>query len=188
VVLCFAVAAVAQKPSPPQPGGDTIPLERIPRVTKPPKLEDFLENKPREAELAVNDFRQNVPGDGTQATEKTTAYLSYDDRNLYVVFVCRDDGQVRAHLSKREDVVLQDGVGVLLDTFRDHHRARIRPLRFSTKAVLRTATISCSSQKSAIFFVFESFVAENLRATLVRDARHRIHFLFLRSAHESCKE
>src|ERR1700747_2819433 len=125
MVLCFAVAGVAQKPSPPQPGGATIPFAQIPRVTKPPKLEDFLENKPREAELAVGDFRQNVPGDGTPATEKTTAYLSYDDKNLYVVFVCGDDGQVRAHLSKREDVLQDDGVGVLLDTFRDHHRAYV---------------------------------------------------------------
>ena len=125
VVLCFAVAGLAQKPSPPLPGGATIPLARIPRVTKPPKLEDFLKNKPREAELTVDDFRQNVPGDGTPATEKTTAYLSYDDKNLYVVFVCHDNGQVRAHLSKREDVDQDDGVGVLLDTFRDHHRAYV---------------------------------------------------------------
>jgi len=125
VVLCFAVAGLAQKPSPPLPGGATIPLARIPRVTKPPKLEDFLENQPREAELTVDDFRQNVPGDGTPATEETTAYLSYDDKNLYVVFVCHDNGQVRAHLSKREDVDQDDGVGVLLDTFRDHHRAYV---------------------------------------------------------------
>ena len=69
------------------------------------KLEDFLENKPREAELVVESFRQFIPGDGTPATENTTAYLSYDDKNLYVVFVCHDSsGQVRAHLSKREDV------------------------------------------------------------------------------------
>ena len=125
VVLCFAVTGVAQKTSLPQPGGATIPLAQIPRIGKPPRLEDFLENKPREAELAVDDFRQNVPGDGTPATEKTTAYLSYDDKNLYVIFVCHDDGQVRAHLSKREDVLQDDGVGVLLDTFRDHHRAYV---------------------------------------------------------------
>ncbi len=113
-------------PSPPPQAGATVPLARIPRVTTAPKLEDFLENKPREAELTVENFRQFVPGDGTPATEKTTAYLSHDDKNLYVVFVCHDaSGQVRAHLSKREDVDQDDGVGVLLDTFRDHHRAYV---------------------------------------------------------------
>src|SRR6266436_7784309 len=91
LVLCFAVAGVAQKPSP-LTGGATIPLARIPRVTKPPKLEDFLENKPREAELTVDDFRQNVPGDGTPATEKTTTFLPYDEKPLNEVFVCHDDG------------------------------------------------------------------------------------------------
>jgi Domain of unknown function (DUF5916) len=113
-------------PPPPPLGGATIPFARMPRVNKPPKLDDFLENRPREAELVVEDFRQFVPGDGTRATEKTTAYLSYDDKNLYVVFVCHDtSGQVRAHLSKREDVDQDDGVAVLLDTFRDHHRAYV---------------------------------------------------------------
>ncbi|PYT98136.1 MAG: hypothetical protein DMG34_22105, partial [Acidobacteria bacterium] len=116
---------MAQKPSPPLPGRATIPLARIPRVSKAPKLEDFLESRTREAELVVDDFRQYVPGDGNEATEKTAAYLSYDDKNLYVVFVCYDGGQVRAHLSKREDVDQDDGVGVLLDTFRDHHRAYV---------------------------------------------------------------
>ena len=116
---------MAQKPSPPPPGRATIPLARIPRVSKAPKLEDFLKSRPREAELVVDDFRQYVPGDGNAATEKTAAYLSYDDKNLYVVFVCHDGGQVRAHLSKREDVDQDDGVGVLLDTFRDHHRAYV---------------------------------------------------------------
>jgi hypothetical protein len=113
-------------PSPPPPNAATIPLAKIPRVSRPPRLEDFLENKPREAELAIEDFRQFIPGDGTPASEKATAYLSYDEKNLYAVFVCHDaSGQVRAHLSKREDVTQDDGVGILLDTFRDHHRAYV---------------------------------------------------------------
>ncbi|PYU71456.1 MAG: hypothetical protein DMG49_09355 [Acidobacteria bacterium] len=58
-------------------------------------------------------------------TGSTTAYLSYDDKNLYTVFVCHDEaGQVRAHLSKGEASDQDDdGVGVLLDTFRDFNRA-----------------------------------------------------------------
>jgi len=93
----------AQAPAAPPPNAAKIPLSKIPRVHHAPKLEDFLENHPREAELTVTDFRQNAPGDGTPATESTTAYLSYDDKNLYAAFVCHDEaGEVRAHLSKRE--------------------------------------------------------------------------------------
>src|SRR3989442_720815 len=138
VLLCLAGVGMAQKPCPPPPGRATIPLARIPRVSKSPKLEDFLESRPREAELVVDDFRQYVPGDGSAATEKTAAYLSYDDKNLYVVFVCHDGGGVRAHLSKREDSDQDDGVGVLLDTFRDAHRAYYffsNPLGVQTDAI-----------------------------------------------------
>src|SRR5882762_5471090 len=126
VLGCFAAVAGAQLPSAPPPGRSTIPLARIPRVSRAPRLDDFLQDKPREAELVIDDFRQNVPGDGTPASEKSTAYLSYDEKNLYAVFVCHDaSGQVRAHLSKREDVGQDDGVGIYLDTFQDHHRAYV---------------------------------------------------------------
>jgi hypothetical protein len=37
---------------------------RIPRVTRAPKLDDFLNNTPREAEAKITDFRQIDPGDG----------------------------------------------------------------------------------------------------------------------------
>ncbi len=124
--LIGASDLAAQAPvSPPAPkSAAPVSFSKIPRVQRAPKLEEFLQNQPREAELTVNDFRQYQPGDGTPASESTTAYLSYDDTNLYVVFVCRDEaGQVRGHLSKREDISQDDAVGVLLDTFHDAHRA-----------------------------------------------------------------
>src|SRR6266581_6874099 len=139
VLSAAATHVIAQAPPSSRPDSARIPLSKIPRVHRAPKLEDFLENRPREGELAVTDFRQNSPGDGTPATEATTAYLSYDDKNLYVAFLCYDDsGEVRAHLSKREDSDQDDGVGVLLDTFRDSHRAYYffsNPLGVQTDAI-----------------------------------------------------
>src|SRR6266513_932233 len=88
-IICVGAAATplsAQATEGLLPQGAKIPLSKIPRVYRAPQLEDFLENHPREAELTVTDFRQNTPGDGTPATEATTAYLSYDDKNLYAVF------------------------------------------------------------------------------------------------------
>jgi len=139
-VLCFSTCAkiLSAQVKPPL-GRGTIPLADIPRVQRAPKIEDFLENHPREAELTVTDFRQYQPGDGVPATELTTTYLSYDEKNLYVVFVCHDaPGQIRAHLSKREDLDRDDGVGILLDTFRDFHRAYYfysNPLGVQTDAI-----------------------------------------------------
>jgi hypothetical protein len=138
-VLAAATRVSAQAPAAPRAHEAKIPLAKIPLVHHAPRLEDFLENHPREAELTVTDFRQNAPGDGTPATEATTAYLSYDDKNLYAAFVCHDEaGEVRAHLSKREASDQDDGVGVLLDTFRDYHRAYFfysNPLGVQTDAI-----------------------------------------------------
>src|SRR5215471_43471 len=103
--------------------GET-PSLHIPRVAQPPKLEDFLGIEHNGAGVRVTGFRQRGPIDGAPASQPTTAYLSYDDKNLYVVFVCKDEpGKVRAHLSKREDIFSDDWVGLFLDTYSDHHRA-----------------------------------------------------------------
>jgi len=139
IIFLFTAVPRVSAQAPPPPNEAKIPLSKIPRVHHAPKLEDFLENFPREAELTVTDFRQFNPGDGTPATESTTAYLSYDDKNFYAVFICRDEaGEVRAHLSKREASDQDDGVGVLLDTFRDFHRAYYfysNPLGVQTDAI-----------------------------------------------------
>lgn len=113
-ILVCAVSALAEAP----------PKLRIPRVTRPPALEDYLKGGRRDAEVRVTGFRQREPGDGTPVSQETDAYLSYDDKNLYVIFVCRDDpAKVRARMSKREDFGSDDVVGVVLDTFHEGQRA-----------------------------------------------------------------
>ena len=109
---------------PPQGG-----VVRIRRTYAPPAIEDFVAGDPPESTLTVTDFRQFEPGDGVPASDATTAYVSYDDANLYVVFVCRSDPRlVRAGLAKREDILADDGVAVYLDTFHD----RTHAYRFQT--------------------------------------------------------
>jgi hypothetical protein len=116
-LLCWGALCVGA-------AGEEPPRLRIPRVSEPPKLEDYLDGARREAGVRVTGFRQYQPGDGTPVSQETTAWLSYDDRNLYVVFVCRDErGQVRARMSKREDFEGDDHVVLVLDSFHDHHRA-----------------------------------------------------------------
>lgn len=109
-------------------------------MSRPPSLEDFLNGTPREAEARVADFRQHSPGDGVPASQETTAYLSYDDKNLYVVFVCKNEpGKTRARWTKREQISADDVVGVLLDTFNDRRRGYIfdsNPLGIQRDAVL----------------------------------------------------
>lgn len=63
---------------------------RIPRVARAPKLADFANGVPRERELAIADFRQMDPTDGAPVSQPTTAFLSFDQRNLYVGWICKD--------------------------------------------------------------------------------------------------
>ncbi|MBZ5609856.1 MAG: DUF5916 domain-containing protein [Acidobacteriia bacterium] len=95
----------------------------IPRVTHAPKLEDFLDGRQGEGSR-ISDFRQREPADGKPVTQPTSAYVSYDDDNVYVVFVCKDEpGKVRARMAKREDIGDDDTVSVYLDSFHDHQHA-----------------------------------------------------------------
>jgi hypothetical protein len=119
----------ASAPAAPAPAAQQgPPALTIPRLQRPPALEDFLNMKP-EGEIAlemakVTGFSQRTPHDGEAVSEPTEAYLGYDQKNLYVVFVCFDDpGQVRARMSVREDVYDDDQVEVMLDTFHDRRRA-----------------------------------------------------------------
>ncbi len=129
-VLCGTAAIVMAVPelllaAPPPTFGQV----NIRRVSSPPSLEDFLQMKPGpawEGKLAkVDRFIQRTPSDGEPTTHRTEAYLGYDDKNLYVIFVCFDSEpeKVRARLSHREDVFDDDAVEVMLDTFHDHRRA-----------------------------------------------------------------
>src|SRR5215470_16606053 len=77
----------------------------IPRISRPPKLEEFLEDGQRPDLLKVTDLRQRDPGDGDPVSQPTAVYLGYDEKNFYAVFVCKDDpDKIRAHMSKREDI------------------------------------------------------------------------------------
>jgi len=102
---------------------------RVPRVQAPPRIEDFLEMKPRD-ELArqlvkIDDFRQYVPKYGEPITQATHVYLGYDDKHLYAVFVCFDSepNKIRARLGRRDQFFEDDYVEIDLDTFHDHRRA-----------------------------------------------------------------
>jgi hypothetical protein len=126
LALCAATSVRAQTPS------ITIPrLARAPAIDYAVGQDGHATDSSLAAErtaaglgVAVTDFRQREPGDGTPVSQTTIAYLSYDDANLYVVFICKDDpAKVRAHVARREDITSDDQVVVYLDTFRDRERA-----------------------------------------------------------------
>jgi hypothetical protein len=85
-------------------------------MTPQPELKDKL--------LEIHDFIQNSPRDGEAATEKTEVWLGRTKSALYFVFICHDrhPGEIRTHLARRENVLNDDNVSVLLDPFEDRRK------------------------------------------------------------------
>jgi len=110
-------------------GPGTVPSDAdrplsLTRVSRPPTVDDALSGSLADLGTPVTGFRQRTPHDGRPISAETAAYVSYDARNLYVIFVCQENPRdVRAHLTRREDIDLDDTVTVFLDTFHDRRRA-----------------------------------------------------------------
>ena len=119
LVLLVATPAAAQTTAPESRS------VRISRVTQAPNIEDYLGGSPPAGQTPITNFIQREPTDGAPSTQRTDAYLAYDDRHFYVVFVCHDTetDKIRARLTRREDFGGDDFVGIVLDTFHDRRRA-----------------------------------------------------------------
>lgn len=123
--LLALVPASAQSVGPAAASRGVADPVRIPRVARPPVLEDYVGVAPPSGALALEGFRQREPTDGDAASQPTTAYLSFDAEHLYVAFVCRDSepSRIRARLSRRDATSQDDLVAVMLDTFHDRQRS-----------------------------------------------------------------
>jgi hypothetical protein len=101
---------------------------RVPFIAEGLHLSDFAGMEPRPQLkanlLQITDFIQNTPRDGQPATERTEVWLGHTKTVLYVVFLCHDHspGEVRGHLARRENVLTDDNVSVLLDPFQDRRK------------------------------------------------------------------
>lgn len=122
-VLCFAILLALHGKS---EATEALSPSRIqlPKVTVAPTVTEYLGAEPRGHGLRISGFRQREPNDGSPAILQTVAYLSYDDQNIYAIFVCKGDrNAIRAHMSRREDILDDDRVSIFIDTFHDGRRA-----------------------------------------------------------------
>jgi len=94
------------------------------RVEQPPQLDGVLDDPCWKVASKITSFMQWRPVDGEPPSEETVGYIAYDAKNLYFAFQCYDSepGKIRANISKRDDIMSDDIVGVLLDTFNARQR------------------------------------------------------------------
>ena len=108
------------------PPKNLVPSDvKMPLLEQPLRLSDFTGMHPREdlrAKLGhVEHFIQNQPADGQPATEKTEVWMGHTQAALYFVFLCfdRHPELIRSHLARRENILKDDSVTLLLDPFQD---------------------------------------------------------------------
>ncbi len=90
-----------------------------------PRIDGRLDEPFWQQAAVLESFTQYEPQEGGEPSEKTVAYLGYDSQNLYIGVKCYDSDPkaVRACLTKRDEVMGDDGITVFLDTFNDKKRA-----------------------------------------------------------------
>ncbi len=117
--VALAAFGAAQAPAPKEP-------LRIPRLSEIPKIDGVLDNPVWEAQaLRIDGFVQLAPKENGVPTERTVAYLGYDEKNLYVAFRAFDSqaAKVRCSITKRDGCLEDDWVFIMLDTFNEKRRA-----------------------------------------------------------------
>ncbi len=95
------------------------------KFSSPPKIDGKLDNPVWQEGIILDTFTQYEPQEGAVPTEKTVAYIGYDDKSLYLAIRAYDSNPdaVRACLTQRDKVMGDDGITVYLDTFNDKKRA-----------------------------------------------------------------
>ena len=141
-VLCLSTALFAQaRPAAPPAGEAPAPVPpavvsrdaaghvtvRAVRVTSPIRIDGRLDEAMYESTEAIGDFLQQEPNEGQPATERTQAWVFFDDENVYVSARNWDTHPERmvANEMRRDTNQLRqnDTFSVLLDTYHDRRNA-----------------------------------------------------------------
>jgi hypothetical protein len=119
-----------QDPPPPIPpevisrGENGRTVVRATRLTEPLRIDGRLDEEIYSAIPAISGFIQTLPSEGQPSTEKTEAWIFFDDDYIYVTGKCYDSAppeQWTANELRRDTSQLRqnDMFGVLFDTFHD---------------------------------------------------------------------
>ncbi len=125
-------ALAAQIDGPPPPAapavmnrdGDYRTTVRVIRLTTGIRLDGVLDEEVYREIAPITDFVQHVPASGAPATERSEAWVMYDDTNIYVTARVHDsapENQWVANEMRRDTSQLRqnDTFGVVFDTFYD---------------------------------------------------------------------
>ncbi|MFH1195157.1 MAG: DUF5916 domain-containing protein [bacterium] len=91
------------------------------KTDAPPVIDGILNDPIWKDAISVTNFKTYIPDFEKNASEKTIAYLTYDNKNLYFAFKCFDSepSKIKATLTTRDNIYQDDWVCINLDSFND---------------------------------------------------------------------
>ncbi len=95
---------------------------RATRIREPLKVDGQLDEDIYQVVKPITDFVQSVPDNGAPATQRTEAWIFFDERNFYIaarLYDSRPPAQWLANDMRRDISTSQDDFGIGLDTFHD---------------------------------------------------------------------
>jgi hypothetical protein len=104
--------------------GETGRVYRVKKTTANIEIDGHIIEKAWEDALVIPINNEILPGENVEAPVSTQCLVLYNDSNLYVGFKAFDPQAhlIRAHLSDHDNVVSDDYVAIILDTFHDQNR------------------------------------------------------------------
>jgi hypothetical protein len=94
------------------------PQLEISKTTKNIKIDGRLDDAGWVGAARADNFAEHYPGDQTKPPVETKVYITYNENNLYVAFVCYDDpSTIRTSICERDKIPNDDVVRVMLDTY-----------------------------------------------------------------------
>jgi hypothetical protein len=119
LLAIFTLTMPAAKP-------DVKPTDRplpvvIHKTESPPIIDGQLNDPVWELATRFDQFITFKPDYGKPTSEETVVLMAYDRKFIYFAFDCRDSepSKVKAAMSKRDGIDMDDWIGVILDTFGD---------------------------------------------------------------------
>lgn len=95
-----------------------------PRAGTAPVIDGRVDDAEWSGAARLDGFTHGRPVEGIKDTLGTECLVTYDARNLYVAFRCRErPGQVQAPIVHRDDIWSGDWVGMSIDSYRDRQRS-----------------------------------------------------------------
>ena len=88
------------------------------KVSTPPVIDGILDEPVWKSAPVFTDFKSFIPDFGKVLPQKTTAWVAYDEENLYFAFDCQDSepDKIKANVSARDAIFKDDWICLNIDS------------------------------------------------------------------------